>query len=64
MPEAPKQPFPDVTPDEERVLRATLASLRQIRHGHVQLVLHEGKVVQIERLEKVRCQTVNTVHSG
>lgn len=43
-----------VTPDEDRVLRSVLTAIRQVRYGYVQIVLQDGKVVQIERLEKER----------
>jgi hypothetical protein len=43
-----------VTSDEERVMRTVLAAIRQVRHGHVQILLQDGKVVQIDRLEKER----------
>jgi hypothetical protein len=44
----------DLTAEEERVLRNVLSAIRQIRFGSIQVTLHDGKVVQIERLEKER----------
>ena len=32
-------------------------ALRTIRYGSVELVIHEGRVVQLERREKVRLDT-------
>lgn len=49
-----REQAPAVTPDEDKVLRSVLAAIRQVRYGHVQIVLQDGKVVQIERLEKER----------
>lgn len=43
-----------LTAEEERVLRTVLSALRQVRFGHVQILLHDGKAVQIDRLEKER----------
>ena len=44
-------------PEEEelrRVEREVLRSLREIRFGSIEIVIHDGRVVQIERREKVR----------
>jgi hypothetical protein len=39
------------------VLRRELEqALRTIRYGSVELVIHEGRVVQLERREKVRVE--------
>jgi hypothetical protein len=35
-------------------LRELLEALRSIRYGTVELVIHDGRVVQLERREKVR----------
>lgn len=43
-----------LTAEEKRVLQSVLAAIRRIRYGYVQIVLHEGRVVQIDRLEKER----------
>lgn len=40
--------------EEKRVLQSILGAIRQVRHGYVQIVLHDGRVVQIDRLEKER----------
>lgn len=50
----PARPPWNLTAEEQCVLKTVLIALRQIRYGHVQIVLHEGKVVQIDRLEKER----------
>ncbi len=36
------------------VERHILASLRQIRFGSLEIVVHDSKIVQVERSEKVR----------
>ena len=46
-----------VSPEQEelrRIEREVLRSLREIRFGSVEIVIHDGRVVQIERREKVR----------
>ena len=41
--------------DSERNLCAeVLAALRDIRYGSVQLLVHEGRVVEIQRVERIR----------
>lgn len=42
----------DVQPWEKRVLSA----LRGLRFGSVEVVVHDGRIVQIERREKVRLE--------
>lgn len=45
----------DVPVEEEaRVLREVLQLLRETRFGYIQLVVQDAKVVQIDRLEKIR----------
>ena len=36
------------------LLRELLEALRTIRYGTIELVIHDGRVVQLERREKVR----------
>jgi hypothetical protein len=43
-----------LSPEEERVVRALLAALRRIRHGSVQFVVQDSRVVQIDTVEKTR----------
>ncbi|TAK32469.1 MAG: DUF2292 domain-containing protein [Chloroflexota bacterium] len=43
-----------LTQEQETVLRETLAALRTIRHGSVHLIIQDGRVVQIETVEKLR----------
>jgi hypothetical protein len=44
----------DMSGEEENVVRALLAALRRIRHGSVQLVVQDNRVVQIDTVEKIR----------
>ncbi len=44
----------DVSRDETAVLAEVLAALRSIRFGAVQITVQDGKVVQIDKTEKVR----------
>ena len=44
----------DFSPDEQAILARVGEVLRQIRFGTVQLVVQDGKVVQIEKAEKFR----------
>jgi hypothetical protein len=41
-------------PAEERVVRAVLEAVRRIRHGSVQVLVQDGRVVQIDTVEKTR----------
>jgi hypothetical protein len=57
----------DAGPDDRLPLSpALLKELRQalleIRYGAVELVIHDGRVVQLERREKVRFDTEFTSH--
>ncbi len=38
------------------LLRELGQALRSIRYGSIELVIHEGRVVQLERREKVRLE--------
>ena len=44
----------DFSPDEQALLAHVGVVLRRIRFGTVQLVVQDGKVVQIEMAEKFR----------
>jgi len=44
----------DPIPSPPALLREVLQALRSIRYGTVELVIHDGQVVQLERREKVR----------
>jgi len=42
---------------DERTLQRVLEVIKDLRYGSVEVVVHDGKVVQIERREKVRFET-------
>lgn len=39
---------------DETAVRELLDALRDLRYGSVEIVVHDGRIVQIERREKVR----------
>lgn len=39
---------------ERELLNEILLAIRSIRYGHVQIVIQDSKVVQIDKTEKVR----------
>jgi hypothetical protein len=41
-------------PEEVHALRLILQAIREIRYGSVQVVIQDSKVVQIEKVEKIR----------
>ena len=42
--------------DDQKVLAAITEALKSIQFGAVEITLHNGQVVQIERKEKIRFQ--------
>jgi len=48
------------TAREQQVLAEVLRAIRSIRHGHVQVVVQDGQVVQIDTLEKRRLERAGT----
>ncbi len=45
----------------DEVLQEVLKAIQSLRFGSIEVILHEGKVTQIERREKVRFgQEINT----
>jgi hypothetical protein len=46
------------------LLRELVDALRSIRYGAVELVIHDGRVVQLERREKVRFDAVTEYKRG
>jgi hypothetical protein len=42
------------------LLRELVDALRSIRYGAIELVIHDGRVVQLERREKVRFEHAAT----
>lgn len=50
------EPGADQTPEEAEVLTQVRDALRSLRYGQVTVVVHDGAVVQIDRLERRRVQ--------
>jgi hypothetical protein len=51
MKEAPAQ---EPEPEEIQVMRLILHAIREIRFGALHIVIQDSKVVQIEKVEKIR----------
>jgi hypothetical protein len=47
-------PAQELQPDEAQVIGLILRAIRDIRYGSVQIVIQDSKVVQIDKLEKLR----------
>jgi hypothetical protein len=47
-------PAQDLHPEEAQVIRLILRAIREIRYGSVQIVIQDSKVVQIDKVEKLR----------
>jgi hypothetical protein len=52
----------EVLPLPPVLLRELRQALLAIRYGAIELVIHDGRVVQLERREKVRFDTEFTAH--
>ncbi|WAJ37990.1 sulfur starvation response protein OscA [Pseudomonas sp. GOM7] len=49
--------------DETSILREIQSALHGLKFGSVEITVHNGQVVQIERKEKIRLQQPNTKNS-
>ena len=49
-------PVADAADDRERLARQILRAVSGLRYGSVEITVHDGQVVQIERREKVRLE--------
>jgi hypothetical protein len=47
-------PAQNGTPLDPQLAREIFAALRGLRFGSIELVVHDGRIVQLERHEKVR----------
>jgi hypothetical protein len=43
-----------LSPDHEEILAKVLEAVRQVKFGNVQVTIQDGRVVQIDRTEKLR----------
>jgi len=47
-------PAQELQPEEAQVMRLILHAIREIRYGSVQIVIQDSKVVQIDKIERIR----------
>ena len=47
-------PAPEPQAEEAQVMRLILRAIREIRYGSVQIVIQDSKVVQIDKVERIR----------
>jgi hypothetical protein len=40
--------------DNSEIVRRILSAIQTIRHGHVQLIIQDSRVIQIDKTEKLR----------
>lgn len=45
-------------------LQQLLRALHNLRYGALEIVVHDGRIVQIERREKIRVETGTPIHSA
>lgn len=59
------QAIPSSTPDPRpEWLRVVQQKVETLRYGVVQLIVHDGRVTQIERTEKTRIGAPSTSHDS
>jgi hypothetical protein len=47
-------PGKGLSPDELALLRDVIVALRSLRYGSVNLTVHDGRLVEIQKVEKIR----------
>ena len=47
---------PGASPQEQAILAEVLRAMRRVRHGYVQLVVQDARVIQIDTLERRRLE--------
>ena len=40
--------------DEEQLLLEMVSAIKSIKYGYIQITIHDGNVVQIDKTEKIR----------
>ncbi len=40
--------------DEEQLLLKMVSEIKNVKHGSIQITIHDGRVVQIDKTEKLR----------
>jgi len=48
----------DLSPSERELLREVALALRSIRYGSVVLTVHEGRIVELNKTERIRKNSV------
>jgi len=56
-----ERPSTDVSPE---MLRSIVAAIRSLRYGAIEITVHDGRVVQIERREKYRFPSTSSDAGG
>ena len=59
MPSAPANETPSLAPtrlvpNDDPALQAVRQALRSVKFGVIQITIHEGRIVQIDKTEKIR----------
>ncbi len=49
-----------LSPAELKTLRDVIVALRTLRYGSVNLAVHDGRLVEIEKVEKIRMNNQKT----
>lgn len=44
----------EISPEERGLLREVIRALRSLRYGSVSLTVHDGRLVEIQKIEKIR----------
>lgn len=45
---------------EQAILREVLEAIRRVQHGYVQVIVQDGKAIQIDTMEKKRLDRAQT----
>ena len=51
----------DLSADEAACLQAVILALRSLRYGSVNLTVHDGRLVEIQKVEKIRMNGSNVM---
>ena len=44
----------ELNKDEEQLLLEIVSAIKSIKYGYIQITIHDGNVVQIDKTEKIR----------
>ncbi len=50
----------DLRPNEAELLREMLRAIRSLRYGSVVLTVHDGRLVEIQKTERIRLSSLKT----